>query len=184
MVAVTASGQEEFSQEELGRLLRSKVESVEELAANEAVVRAVRRHNERKLTPEQIAEIDEEWTNGADSIPIKKSLEENEVGRYFKSMIDFNEAIYSEAFLAGANGANVAAYPATTDYWQGDEAKWIEAYAGGRGEVYIGSIEFDESSRTNAIQISVPVMDEGRAIGVLIVGVKLTYLQARYLDKR
>ena len=51
----------------------------------------------------------------------------------------------------------------------------------GLGKVYIGPVEFDESTQVDSVQICVPLMADGEAIGVLVVGVKLTYLQARYL---
>lgn len=37
---------------------------------------------------------------------------------------------YSEAFVTDMLGANVAMFPATSDFWQGDEEAFIEAYAG------------------------------------------------------
>ena len=174
---------EGFSQGELQRVLKSKIEGVQELAGNELLVQAVRRHNRRELSLEEIQEIDREWASSKEMTPLKKSLQECEVGRYFKSMVGFNSAIYSEAFATDRRGVNIAAYPATTDYWQGDEQKWIEAFNEGSGKVYVGPMEFDESTETDAIQIAVPVMDEAKAIGVLIVGVKLTYLQSRYLQR-
>ena len=105
-------------------------------------------------------------------------------GRYFKSMVDFNQSIYSEMFLTDRQGATVAEYPATTDYWQGDEAKWKEAFNKGLGKVHIGPVEFDESTQVDSVQISVPVMADGEAIGVLVVGIKLTYLQALYVKPK
>ncbi len=170
-----------FSQAQLQRLLRTKIETLIELAANPTIVRAVQEQNARPQSPARIDEIDAEWTRTNEITPFKRSMQENEVGRYFQSLIDFNDSIYNEAFLTDSSGANVAAYPITSDYWQGDEEKWIAAYNDGEGAVFVSDVEFDESTQTPAIQISVPVMDEGRAIGVLIVGVKLTYVQARYL---
>lgn len=170
-----------FSQAQLQRLLRTKIETLIELAGNPAIVRAVREQNARPQSPARIRAIDEEWTRTDELTPFKRAMQENEVGRYFQSLIDFNDSIYNEAFLTDSNGANVAAYPVTSDYWQGDEEKWIAAYNDGQGAIFVSDVAFDESTRTPAIQISVPVMDEGRAIGVLIVGVKLTYVQARYL---
>ncbi len=185
-VAVAApanpSGNGGFTQVQLRRLLRTKIETISEIANNEVVVSAVRRQNRRSLSQGKIEEIDAAWQATNDDTPFKTSLQENEAGRYFQSLIDFNESIYTEAFLTDRRGANVAAYPATTDYWQGDEEKWGASFNDGAGEVFVGRIEFDQSTKTNAIQISVPIMDGDEAIGVLIVGIRLTYVQAKYLD--
>ena len=43
------------------------------------------------------------------------------------------------------------------------------------GELYIGPIEFDESTQAYASQVSVLVVDdEGQKIGVLIMGIRLS----------
>lgn len=171
-----------FTQIQLRRLLRTKIETISEIANNPIVIGAVRKQNRKALPQAAIEQIDAQWQAESSDTAFKTSLQENEAGRYFQSLIDFNESIYSEAFVTDRRGANVAAYPATTDYWQGDEEKWSASYADGAGEVFVGKIEFDESSKTTAIQISVPVMDRNEAIGVLIVGIHLTYVQAKYLE--
>ena len=73
----------------------------------------------------------------------------------------------------------MAAYPATTDYWQGDEAKWKDTFHNDKGSLYIGPVELDESTNTKAVQISVPVLDKGKIIGVLIVGIKLSFIASK-----
>ena len=90
--------------------------------------------------------------------------------------------MYSEAFLTDAQGANVAAYPATSDYWQGDEEKFTASFNGGQGKVFIGPIEMDESTQTNAVQISVPMEYNDETIGVLVIGVKVSVLEAEKLQ--
>ena len=67
----------------------------------------------------------------------------------------------------------------TSDYWQGDEEKWIDCWNGGNGKIYIGALKLDESTNTVAAQVSAPVLDRGKTIGVLIVGVTINYLQTK-----
>lgn len=170
-----------LSQSHLARLLRNKIEDVQDLAANPAVIDAVREHNARGQSLEEIKQLDKAWLATKEVTPFKKALQQNEPGSYFKTLVDFNQSIYSEIFLTDQNGATVAAYPPTTDYWQGDEKKWSKAFNAGKGKLYIGSVEFDESSQVNSVQISVPILFDEKTIGVLVVGVKLSYLQAKYL---
>ena len=73
----------------------------------------------------------------------------------------------------------MAAFPATSDYMQGDEEKWSASFNGGDGRVFIGSLELDESTNTVAAQVSAPVLDRGNTIGVLVVGVTINYLQTK-----
>ena len=74
-------------------------------------------------------------------------------------------------------GAIVCATAKTTDYWQGDEAKWERAYNAGKGDVFIDRPKLDESADARIAQISVPVMDGDRAIGAITVGVVVEKLR-------
>jgi len=105
----------------------------------------------------------------------------SDIGAYLKNLIRHNASKYNEVFLTDSQGANIAAYPLTSDYWQGDEDKFIKAYADGSGDIYIGEMRFDESTQTNAVQISVPVIYNGNAIGVLVIGVKVEHIIAEKL---
>jgi hypothetical protein len=81
-----------------------------------------------------------------------------------------------EAFVMDAQGANVCMTLRTSDYWQGDEPKWADAFNDGKGADYVGKRQYDESSKSTLVHISVPVMDNGKAIGVLTCGINLTKL--------
>ena len=89
------------------------------------------------------------------------------------------DAAYNEAFLTDNQGANVAAFPPTSDYFQGDEEKWSESFNEGSGRVFIGPVELDESTGVRAVQISAPVLDQGRTIGVLVVGITVEHIESR-----
>jgi len=75
-------------------------------------------------------------------------------------------------FLCDKRGAVVGESPKTSDYWQGDEEKFVECYNRGDGNVFIGDLEFDDSTQSYTVQISIPVKDDGKTIGVLIVGIR------------
>lgn len=176
-----ALGQEQLSQERIKALLKDKIQLVEELAAHPLIKRAVEEQNAKGISLDEVKRIDQEWRSTKSLTSFKKSLQTTLVGKLLKRKILLNSGIYSEAFLTDNQGANVAAYPITSDYWQGDEKKWIESFDNGKGKVYIGPITFDESTRINATQISAPVVHEDKAIGVLIVGIKLDFMRLREL---
>jgi hypothetical protein len=105
-------------------------------------------------------------------------LQTSPAGRFLKQQVQRSTS-FNEAFLTDNQGANVAAFPATSDYWQGDEDKWTNAFNDGDGRVYIGGLKLDESTNTVAAQVSAPVLDRGKTIGVLVVGVTINYLQTK-----
>ena len=105
-------------------------------------------------------------------------MQQNSAGKFLKRQVERSTS-FNEAFLTDNQGANVAAFPATSDYWQGDEEKWTASFHNGNGILFIGPLETDQSTQTLAVQVSAPVFDRGRTIGVLVVGVTFTYLEAR-----
>ena len=114
-----------------------------ELAA--ALVRAVRKQNAEGLSAEEIAERDERWQAEEDDSQFKWTLQQTRAGRYLRDRVDRDPA-YNEAFLTDGTGANVAAYPPTSDYFQGDEEKWSASFNDGAGEIFLGPLEYDDST--------------------------------------
>ncbi len=173
-----AAAQEQIPQEELEGLLKVKIRTVQHLALNPVLVRATRQQNRVGLTMDEIKRRDDAWRGSKELTPFKLSQQESRAGKLLKRFVD-RSISFNEAFLTDVQGANVAAYPATSDYWQGDEDKWIESYRGGDSRIFIGPLELDDSTQTYAVQISAPVLDRDRSIGILIVGVTISYLEAR-----
>lgn len=173
-----AVAQGEIDQDELKELLRTKVRTVQHMALNPVLIQAVRRQNAEKLDLDQIKQRDNDWKATKNITPLKRSLQENNAGKMLKRYVSRNPFL-NEAFLTDNQGANVAAFPATSDYWQGDEEKWTESFRDGEGQVFLGPIERDESTNTVAVQVSAPLYHQGETIGVLVVGVTFDYLNTK-----
>lgn len=181
MMCVSANAQDiEYDRKKIQLVMLEKAKDVVITASNPIIVAAVEAQNAIKLSKEEIITRDKKWISSADNVPFKISLQENPSGALLKSIVVRNRAIYSEAFLTDSQGANVSAYPATSDYWQGDEAKFVIAFNQGRGQILITPVEFDQSAHTYAAQVAAPVVNsKGETIGVLFVGIKLSYAQVR-----
>ena len=181
LALVPMFAQAEMSQADLQNLLKDRIDGLQFLTKNAMLLQAVQEQNRKQVSLDEIKKIDKEWIAGTS--PLIKELQENKVGKFLKNIIVQQADTYSEVFLTDDQGANVACYPATSDYWQGDEAKFIKSYNGGNGTVYVGPASFDESTKTNAVQISVPMIYNDKAIGVLIIGVKVSVLEAEKMNQ-
>ncbi|BFM14494.1 hypothetical protein R50073_06770 [Maricurvus nonylphenolicus] len=177
-----AAEQVKWNQEKLKSILLTEVARLGRVASNEVLVNAVAKQNAEKLTLETITARDKTWTTTDSSDSFKQAMLASEAGTFLQNLIS-STGSYTEAFITDNQGANVATYPLTSDYWQGDEDKFIKAFSGKTGNVYIGNMEWDESSQFNAVQISVPVLENGDAIGVMVVGVKLSHVLAKQLEE-
>ena len=169
----------ELTAEEIEDLLSVKIRFATHMAFNPSIIRAVEAQNGSDLPLAEIKRRDESWKAAKDNPnALIRETTQNDVARYFQRRVENNSAI-DEVFLTDNQGANVAAYPPTSDYWQGDEEKWTASYNRGQGIVFIGPLEFDESTQKTQVQISAPVISQDKTVGVLVLGVSVDYLQAK-----
>lgn len=134
------------------------------------IVKAVRAENARGKTLEYIKQMDDQWKATPGIADFMRALMESECGKHLHD-IQNSVPYYAEIFVMDNQGANVAMTDKTSDYWQGDEAKFIESYLEGVGGIHISDVEFDESTQTYLVQISVPVKDGDLVIGAMTIGI-------------
>ena len=140
------------------------------LAADPVVVDAVRTRNAKKTSLVDIRHLDERWQATPGIAPFMASLMDSSCGPRLRSA-QAEEDYYSEIFVVDNQGANVCMTDKTSDYWQGDEAKFSKSFTGGGGQVFVDEVKFDDSTQAYVVQASVPIVDGGAAIGVLVVSI-------------
>jgi hypothetical protein len=146
-------------------------------AANPAIVGAVAEQNRKG----PLAGMDNaKWKETRRSEPVVTAFQSNTAAQFLKAKLAESQGAFSEAFLSASAGEKVAFVEKTTSYIHKGQAKFDVPF--GSGKSWQGKPEFDESSQTYAVQISVPVMTEGKAVGVLVVGVNLSHLE-KYTKK-
>ncbi len=155
------------------------VENIKNLATASEVIEAIKAQNAKNsnLSQDEIDRLDKDWraqTNGGDTPLITATLG-NSLSAYLKSVKEAAGGAYSEIFAMDMKGLNVGQSDVTSDYWQGDEAKWKKSYGAGSGSVFVDEVEFDESSQTYQSQVSVAVSDPATntVIGAITVGVNV-----------
>lgn len=151
------------------------------LAAEPALLAAVRERNAGPdLAPAEIQALDLDWRAqvGAVSAPLIEAVTARPVSRRLQEMRDASQGLLTEIILMDRHGLNVGVSDVTSDYWQGDEAKWTETYGAGPGSVHVSEVEFDESTQTYQAQVSMPVADPetGGVAGAVTFGVNVEFL--------
>lgn len=150
-------------------LLARYADQVAAWASVQRIIRAVEEQNARHFTKDHILQIDRAWQRGEDPEGLATSLGRNDCAQALLAILAANPG-YGEAFATDSQGANVCMSRRTSDYWQGDEAKWTRSWAGGTGAIFVSKVAHDDSTNIDLMHISVPVRSSGRLIGVLIVG--------------
>ena len=115
---------------------------------------------------DRIHELDSTWRSADDGNSLIQGVLENEVANELREFREFFPN-HVELFITDKYGANIAATNRTTDYYQADEDWWMSTYDAGRGRIYIGQPEFDESSQSYSLIIAIPLFYEGNVVGVL-----------------
>ncbi|MEM1360393.1 MAG: hypothetical protein AAGF94_01590 [Pseudomonadota bacterium] len=151
-------------------------EHVAPWVSDPAIVAQVKSQNKAHETLSQgdIDQLDQDWRAqvGASETPLISTVLSNEASQFLLERVGDAGGVISEVFVTDNLGLNVASSGVTSDYWQGDEAKFTEVYGKGPEAMHFGDIEFDDSAQTYLGQISVPVTDPdtGTVIGVMTIG--------------
>lgn len=157
--------------------MRAFVESdIMSWAMSPQVISAVNAQNmETAGTSEaQIIEWDNAWRAqvGQSDQPLISDVMGRDLSKFLMEQVSASGGRITEIFVMDALGLNVAASGVTSDYWQGDEAKYKKSYGAGSGAVFVDAVEFDESSQSYQGQISISLTDPatGDVVGAMTVG--------------
>src|SRR5258708_30371002 len=107
-------------------------------------VAAVTAQNKQHITPAEIDKRDKAWVAGK-AEPLVKQMTTGRCADHLRQLAAASP-IYSESFVMDDQGALVCANPRTSDYMQGDEAKWIRSFNGGKAPGFIDRPPFDEDA--------------------------------------
>jgi len=140
------------------------------VGADPVIVEAVKAENAKGKTLDQIKEKDKTWKATAGIADYMQALMDSECGKHIAGIQNSSE-FYAEIFVMDNQGANVAMTDKTSDYWQGDEAKFKKSFNGGSGAVFVDDVEFDDSTQAYLVQVSVPVKDGDTVIGAITFGI-------------
>ena len=140
------------------------------MGTDPVIVKAVKDENAKGKSLTQIQDMDKTWKAHAGIAYYMQAIMDSECGRYLRSVQD-GSPYYAEIFVMDNQGANVAMTDKTSDYWQGDEAKFKKSFNGGSGSVFVDDVEFDDSTQAYLVQVSVPVKDGDAVIGAITFGI-------------
>ena len=163
------------SAEAIQKALTSESAAIATWGSDKVFVDATKAQNAKKVKLTEIETIDKEWIAGKADDAVKR-VTTGPCADHLRQLVA-QHAGFGEAFVMDDQGALVCANSRTSDYWQGDETKWQRSFNGGKGAVFIDRPRYDESAQTPLAQISVPVMEGGKVIGAITVGVNVYRLK-------
>jgi hypothetical protein len=147
-----------------------------QLGSDAVIVEAVKAENAKSKSLDQIKDMDKKWRDTPGIADYMKAMMDSEAGKHLRA-VQGSAPYYAEIFVMDNQGANVAMTDKTSDYWQGDEAKFKKSFNGGSGALFVDEVEFDDSAQAYLVQVSVPVEDGGNVIGAITFGIDIDQVE-------
>ncbi len=147
-------------------------------------IETIKAQNQRhvSVTQAEIDSMDIQWRTETvlSRKPLITRVSGNDLSAYLVQLKDQADGIVTEIFVMDNKGMNVAISDITSDYWQGDEAKWQKTYLAGPEGIFIDAVEHDASTDSFQSQLSMAITDpaSGQVIGAITVGINVDRLNA------
>ena len=125
------------------------------------------------LSQEQLVALDDKWRAevGHADAPTIAPVRDSQISQAMRAHVAESGGKITEIIVMDKRGMNVAVSDVTSDYWQGDEAKFQETFPLGPDAIHVSEIELDESSQIYQAQVSFTVTDsQGAPIGAVTIG--------------
>lgn len=164
-------------------ILHHVLSEAESLGKQSKIHSALVQANQQKWQEQQIVQHDQQWMQELNLkiSGLAEAMLQTELSQYLRHwQRQFNGQI-AEVMLTDQQGRNVAISELTSDFWQGDEAKFQRLYQSELDYVF-DEVSFDASTQRFLVHLSIPIKDVSEQhIGVLILGidVELTLQQCQ-----
>ena len=141
-------------------------------AASPVVVEAVLAQNKKGPIPGMD---NAKWKTVPESDSIVRGFMNNDAANFLKEELAKTDGVCTGAFLNAAQGEKVAFNEKTGSYIHKGSAKFDVPFTTGKS--WQGPAELDDSGKVYEIQVSVPVLSEGKPVGALVVEINGTRLE-------
>tara|TARA_Y100000296_G_scaffold22821_1_gene26977 strand:+ start:588 stop:1154 length:567 start_codon:yes stop_codon:yes gene_type:complete len=156
--------------------LKQITDDIKSIENNPVIINHIIASNKmsRDISNSEIALKDNQWrreliTNQYNFI---NSVLNADASRELKKIKNNRSNTYGEIFIMNNKGLTIAMTQPTSDYWQGDEAKWQETFPANGQSFHLGDVEFDESAQAFTAQVSAPIKNSAREnIGAITFGI-------------
>jgi hypothetical protein len=141
-------------------------------AGSQVVVNAVLAQNQKGPIPGMD---NPKWKTVPENDAIVQGFITNEAATFLKDELAKTDGISTGAFLNAGQGEKVAFTEKTGSYIHKGSGKFDVPFTSGKA--WQGQPELDDSGKVYEVQIAVPVLSEGKNIGVLVVEINATKLE-------
>lgn len=140
--------------------------------------------NERygAISQEEVDALDKQWRSERkkDDQPLIAAILSSPLSNYLTQIQAASGGLFTELFIMDAKGLNVGQSAITSDFWQGDEAKYQKTFPNGAKAIFVDDPEFHEGTKTWRAQVNMTISGTSNSpIGVITAEYNLTELARR-----
>ena len=112
--------------------------------------------------------------------PLVTAVLSSPLSSYLTKIQARSRGLYTEIFVMDARGLNAGQSAVTSDFWQGDEDKWLKTFQVGPDALFIDAIEVNEETGTENAQVNLSIAQDGKVVGAITVEINVTELRRRH----
>ncbi|WP_068317258.1 PDC sensor domain-containing protein [Polycladidibacter hongkongensis] len=161
------------------------IDELRQFTSAEIVLLSVEKANKKTASYDQarIDELDSRWRSEREDYqqPLIVDLMSRQASLYLLRQIAASKGLLLDFFITDLKGLNVAQAMVTSDYWQGDEDKFLKTVPLGPDGLLISEPEQDADTGAEMVQISFSIVMKGKVIGMACVDFNLTEAKRRGL---
>lgn len=158
---------------EIKAKLDAKIQTLTPLSTDSEIVNAVKAYNAATPSAESQAMTNDKWHTLSVLDPFVRATAKTPLSEYLKTKKKMDDTI-AKIFVSGADGFKVG-YDAKTEHWTHKGMPKHEVPM--TGEVWIGTVKVDDSTGQPLIQVGLPVLDGGKPIGSIVIGLRVDKLR-------
>lgn len=164
---------------------KSVIKNIREFIDSDTVRLSIKNQNMKyaNFSQADIDKLDSQWRKERkiSDQPLISATLSNPLSSYLTKVQARSQGLYSEIFVMDDKGLNIGQSNISSDYWQGDEAKFQKTYPKGPKAVFIGEPEYNKDLAVWLVQVNLSVAgdDQSKSIGAATIEVNLSELLRR-----
>ncbi len=158
---------------EIKAKLDAEIQALTPLSTDAEIVNAVKAHNAATPSAEALAMTNDKWHTLSVLDPFVRATAKTPLSEYLKNKKKSDDTI-AKVFVSGADGFKVG-FDAKTEHWTHKGLPKHEVPM--TGETWIGTVKVDDRTGQPLIQVGLPVLDGGKPIGSIVVGLRVDKLR-------
>ncbi len=158
---------------EIRTKLDAKIKEFASLSTDPEIVKAVKAYNSIPASADASAMTNEKWRSLSMLDPFVRATAKTPLSEYLKTKKKADDTI-AKVFVSGADGSKVG-FDSKTEHWTHKGLPKHEVPM--TGETWIGTVKVDDSTGQQLIQVGLPVVDHGKPIGSIVIGLRVDKLR-------